>query len=172
MKTPVFALALLTAGTLAFAADNAGLDKSDKEFFEKAAAGGMFEVEAGRLAESKGQSQEVKSYGSMLVKDHSAANDELKALAGKKGVTLPTALPKDMQKKIDKLSKEKKFDHEFIEDVGLHDHKKDISLFEKASKNSKDPEIKAFAAKTLPTLQQHHQQADALKKSLKDAKKA
>jgi putative membrane protein len=172
MKTSIFALTLLTAGSIAFAADNAGVAKADKQFFEKAAAGGMFEVEAGKLAESKGQSAEVKSYGSMLVKDHSAANEELKALAGKKGVTLPTALPKDMQKKLDKLSNEKKFDHEFIEDVGMHDHKKDISLFEKTSKNSKDPEVKAFAAKTLPTLQQHHQQADALKKSMKGAKKA
>jgi putative membrane protein len=169
VKRSILALAVFAAGA-AFAADNGKLAKADQEFFQKAAAGGMFEVEAGKLAESKASSAEVKSFGSMLVKDHSAANEELKALAQKKGVTLPTALPKDMQKKIDKLSKEKKFDHEFVEDVGLHDHKKDISLFEKTSKNSKDADVKAFAAKTLPTLQQHRQQAEALKKSLKDKK--
>jgi putative membrane protein len=173
MKKLSIALLFAAAAGAAMAADNAGLDKNDKQFFEKAAAGGMFEVEAGKLAESKGQTAEVKSFGSMLVKDHSAANEELKALAGKKGVTLPTALPKDMQKKIAKLSKEdKKFDHEFVEDVGLHDHKKDISLFEKTAKNSKDADIKAFASKTLPTLQAHHQQAETLKKAAKGAKKA
>jgi putative membrane protein len=170
MKKLSIALMFAAAAGVSMAADNAGVDKSDKQFFEKAAAGGMFEVEAGKLAESKGQSAEVKSFGSMLVKDHSAANEELKALAGKKGVTLPTALPKDMQKKLDKLSKEKKFDHEFIEDVGLHDHKKDISLFEKTAKNSKDADVKAFASKTLPTLQQHHQQAETLKKATKGGK--
>lgn len=154
----------------AFAAD-AGIDKADRKFMEDAAAGGMFEVEAGKLAQSKGQSDGVKSYGSMLEKDHSAANDELKALAGKKGVTLPTALPKDQQKQLDKLAKAKDFDKDFVKDVGLHDHKKDISKFEKASKSAKDADVKAFAAKTLPTLQQHHQQAEALEKAVKSAKK-
>jgi putative membrane protein len=169
MKHSILVLALLAAGT-AFAADNAKIAKADKDFFEKAAAGGMFEVEAGKLAESKGGA-EVKSFGSMLVKDHSAANEELKALAQKKGVALPTALPKDKQKKIDKLSKEKDFDKDFVKEIGLEDHKKDISLFEKTSKNSKDADVKAFAAKTLPTLQQHRQHAEQLSKAMKAAKK-
>jgi putative membrane protein len=170
VKRSILMLALLAAGT-AFAADNGKLAKADQQFFEKAAAGGMFEVEAGKLAESKATSAEVKSFGSMLVKDHSAANEELKALAQKKGVTLPTALPKDMQKKIDKLSKEKNFDKEFVKEVGLEDHKKDISLFQKTSKNGKDADVKAFAAKTLPTLQQHRQHAEQLSKTVKADKK-
>jgi putative membrane protein len=167
MKTSLIALSLLTAGSLAWAAD---LARQDKEFFEKAAAGGMYEVEVGKLAESKAQNADVKAFGAMLVKDHSAANDELKSLAQKKGVTLPAALPKSEQKDLDKLAKAKNFDKEFIDEVGLEDHKKDIKLFQKAAKDSRDADVKAYAAKTLPTLQQHHQRAQELDKALKGKK--
>lgn len=169
-KRTALLLGMLAVAGAAFAAD-AGLDKADRKFIEKAAAGGMFEVEAGKLAQTKGTSEGVKSFGSMLEKDHAAANEELKALAGKKGVELPSTLPKDMQSHLDKLGKAKDFDKEFIKDVGLHDHKKDISDFEKASKKAKDADVKAFAAKTLPTLQKHHQEAETLEKAAKTAKK-
>jgi len=164
MKTIVLstlAAAGLVLGSAAFAA----VSKKDQEFFKKAAGGGMFEVEAGKLAQSKGQSDGVKSFGEMLVKDHSAANDELKALAGKKGVTLPASVPASEQKKLDKLSKAKNFDKDFIKEVGLSDHKKDISLFEKTSKSADDADVKAFATKTLPTLKTHLQHAEDLKKA-------
>lgn len=141
--------------------------KADQEFFNKAAAGGMFEVEAGKLAESRGQGAQVKSFGAMLVKDHSAANDELKALASRKGVTLPATLPREHQQTLDKLGKAKDFDKEFIQEVGLKDHKKDIALFEKTSKDAKDPDVKAFAGKTLPTLKMHLQHAEGLKTAAK-----
>lgn len=153
------------ACTGALAADT--LAKADQEFFTKAAAGGMYEVEAGKLAESKGQGPAVKSFGSMLVKDHGAANDELKALAAKKSVTLPATVPADKQKKLDALGKAKDFDKEFVHQVGLNDHKTDIALFEKTSKDAKDPDVKAFAAKTLPTLKAHYEHAQGLAKSAK-----
>jgi putative membrane protein len=152
-------------------ATKSALDKADQKFIMDAAEGGLFEVEAGKLAESKGQDAQVKSFGSTLVKDHTAANDELKTLASRKGVTLPTALPKDKQKDLDKLSNSKKFDKDFIEHVGEKDHKKDIKKFEKAAKDAKDPDVKAFAAKTLPTLQTHHQTAESIEKAMKGSKK-
>jgi len=170
MKASVTALALAAALGTAFAAGDAGnLDKADKAFIEKAAAGGMLEVQWGQMAESKAQSNEVKTYASMLVKDHSAANEELKALAQSKGVALPTSLPKHEQGELDKLGKAKNFDHEFMEE-NVEDHKKDVKDFEHASKSAKDPDVKAFAAKTLPKLQSHLQQAQALEKSLKGRK--
>lgn len=169
MKKQLTLLTLAAACGIAFAADNAALSKHDKEFIEKAAAGGMLEVQVGKLAESKAQDAEVKSFGSMLVTDHSAANDELKALAQKKGVTLPTDLPKKEQKTLDKLSKSKQFDKDFAHD-GVQDHKHDIKEFEKASKDAKDPDVKAFAAKTLPTLQKHLQRAEELEKATKGKK--
>jgi len=169
MKTAITAFVLTAAAAAAFAAGDAKLDSADKAFIEKAAAGGMLEVQWGNLAETKAQDAEVKTFASKLVKDHSAANDELKTLAQSKGVTLPTSLPKHEQGKVDKLNKEKNFDKEFIEE-NVEDHKKDVKDFEKASKSAKDPDVKAFAAKTLPTLQAHLQQAEALQKSLKGKK--
>ena len=168
MKNALTTIALTLAAATALAASN-NLDKSDKDFIEKAAAGGMMEVEAGKVVETKAQNADVKSYGSTLVKDHSAANDELKSLAQSKGVTLPTSLPKHEQGELDKLSKAKNFDHEFLEH-SVKDHKKDVKEFEKASKSAKDPDVKAFAAKTLPTLQSHLKQAEDLEKSVKEKK--
>ena len=164
MKT--IAISALAAACLAFgAAAHADVSKKDQEFFRKAAGGGMFEVEAGKLAQSKGQSDGVKSFGDMLVKDHGAANDELKALAARKSVTLPAAVPAAMQKKLDKLAKARHFDKQFIQEVGLSDHKKDIALFEKTSKGADDADVKAFASKTLPTLKAHLGHAESLKKA-------
>lgn len=166
MKRSISALLIAAATGAAFAAGGSGkLDSADQKFVEKAAAGGMLEVQAGQMAETKAQSPEVKSFGAMLVKDHSAANDELKTLAQNKGVTLPTTLPKHEQGELDKMSKAKNFDQEFVKE-NVKDHKKDIKEFEKESKDAKDPDVKAFAAKTLPTLQMHLQKAEDLEKSM------
>ena len=145
----------------------AEVSKKDQDFLTKAAAGGMYEVEAGKLAQQKGMAPEVKSYGEMLVKDHSAANEELKGLAGTKGVALPAALPTDKQARLDKIGRAKAFDKEFLKEVGLDDHKKDIALFEKASRGADDADVKAFATKTLPVLKAHREHADGLRKSVK-----
>lgn len=153
-----------SVGLALAAAAHADVSKKDQEFFTKAAAGGLYEVQAGQLAQQKGSSDSVKSFGAMLVKDHSAANDELKALAEQKGVALPTSLPQDKQRKLDKLSRAKSFDKEFVKEVGVSDHKADIALFEKTSRGADDADVKAFAAKTLPTLKAHKEHADGLKK--------
>ena len=160
----ILVLSLAAAGLAFGSAAFAAVSKKDQAFFTKAAGGGMFEVEAGKLAQGKGKSEGVKSFGDMLVKDHGMANDELKALAGKKGAKLPEAVPADLQKKLDKLAKAKDFDKEFIKEVGVADHKKDIALFDKTSKTADDAEVKAFAAKTLPTLRAHLGHAESLKK--------
>jgi putative membrane protein len=162
------AIAAIAAATFALSAGaRADVSKKDQEFFTQAAIGGMYEVDAGKLAEGKGQSEGVKSYGSMLVKDHGAANEELKALAARKGAKLPASLPDDKQKKLDKLAKAKDFDKDFVNEVGLDDHKTDIALFEKTSKGADDADVKAFAAKTLPTLKAHREHAEGLKKNHK-----
>ena len=162
MKTIHLAAAAIMG--LATAA-HADVSKKDQEFITKAAAGGMYEVEAGKLAKAKGTSDGVKSYGEMLVNDHTAANEELKAIATSKGATIPSALPADKTRKLEKISGAKDFDKQFVKQVGQSDHKTDISLFEKASKNADDPEVKAFAAKTLPTLKAHKEHADGLVKN-------
>ena len=164
MKT--FPKLLIAAAALAAAmAAQAQVSKKDQDFMTRAAAGGLYEVAGGTLAQEKGRSPTVKAFGEMLIKDHTAANGELKALASAKGVTLPTAVPADKKKRLDKIAKAKDFDKEFVDEVGVDDHKKDIQLFEKASKDADDAEVKAFAAKTLPTLKAHHEHAEGLKKA-------
>jgi len=138
--------------------------KGDRQFVQEAAGSGLFEVQAAQLAATKASDPAVKSYANMLVEHHSAANNELTQLANTKGVELPAAPPRAMRSEIDNLGKKtgQEFDREFVRKVGINAHQKDIKLFEKASKDLKDPQLKAFAAKTLPTLQQHLAQAQKL----------
>jgi putative membrane protein len=134
-----------------------GADKSpDQSFYDNAAEGGIAEVELGKLAQEKGTSAAVKEFGAMMVKDHSAANMKLKAVAAKKGVELPTK-PGMMQMatktKLEVLSGGT-FDKSYIRGM-VDDHQKDIALFEKEAKEGKDADAKAFATATLPTLRTH-----------------
>jgi putative membrane protein len=137
--------------------------RGDRKFIEKAAGGGMFEVQAGQLASTRAKSPDVKSYAGMLVDQHTKANDELTQLANAKGVELPAAPPRAMRSEIEQLGKKNgdDFDKEFVK-VAIKDHKQDIKDFEKASKDVKDPEVKAWATKTLPVLKEHLAQAQKL----------
>ncbi|MGH9941662.1 MAG: DUF4142 domain-containing protein [Pyrinomonadaceae bacterium] len=131
------------------------LSEDDREFMAEAAEGGMLEVELGRLAAQKAQSPEVKRFGQQMVDDHTKAGAELKQLAAAKGVTLPAAMNEDQRETVGDLSKlsGKEFDKDYVEEM-VDDHEKDVSAFESAAR-SNDAELKAFAAKTLPTLQGH-----------------
>jgi putative membrane protein len=134
----------------------------------------MFEVQVGQLAATKAQDPNVKSFANMLVDHHQKANDELTKLANAKGVELPAAPPKGLRNDVEKLGKKQgqEFDSAFVKEVGIKAHEKDIKLFEKASKDLKDPELKAFAAKTLPQLKEHLAMAQKLPQSGKgDASK-
>jgi putative membrane protein len=132
------------------------LDKNDEEFMVKAANGGLMEVAAGKLAQEKASSKEVKEFGNHMMTDHQKSNEELKQLAQGKKVMLPDSMDNNAKDKIEKLSKKtgKEFDKAYMDEM-VSDHKKDVNEFEDASKNAKDPEVKAFAEKTLPTLQMH-----------------
>ncbi len=144
------------------------VSEDDAKFVTEAANGGMAEVELGKLAKEKGQHLDVKAFGEMMVKDHSKANDELATLAQAKNITLPATLGIDEQNLKDELSKKSPgdFDKSYIEDM-VKDHEKDIKLFEDASKNLKDTELKAFVDKTLPTLRNHLDHAKSVKDKLK-----
>jgi putative membrane protein len=147
----VFGMAMLAASA-AFAAGSG----SDSEFAKKAAEGGMAEVAAGRLASTKGQSASVKSFGQRMVTDHSKANDELKAAAAKSGVTLPSTSSQKQKEDATKLAQMQgaQFDKEYSQ-MMVKDHEEDVALFQKEASSGSDPNLKAFAQKTLPTLQEH-----------------
>jgi putative membrane protein len=129
---------------------------SPEDFVKEAAVGGLTEVELGKLASTKGANAEVKKFGQMMVADHSKANAELKALAAKKNITLPTAPDSSHQSTIDDMKGKSggEFDEDYV-DAMVDDHEDDVAAFEKPANNSTDPDVKAFAAKTLPTLKNH-----------------
>jgi uncharacterized protein (DUF305 family) len=115
----------------------------------------------------------VKQFAQRMVTDHGKANDELKSIASGKGVTLPTALDKQHQSHSEKLQRLKgpEFDREYMKHM-VDDHKKAVADFEKASKSAKDNDVKSFASKTLPTLQEHLKMAQSTQSQLKGSGKA
>ncbi len=140
---------------------------SDQEFAMKAAEGGMMEVELGRVATSNAADAKVKSFGQMMVDDHTKANNELMAIAKVKKMTLPDKPGEAVSSHIREMSnmKGKAFDQHYI-GMMVDDHQKDIDLFQMASEKASDPDLKAFATKTLPVLKKHYSAAESLKKSL------
>jgi len=159
---PLFLAAAGFFLVLPAAAQDAAVPAPDRTFAEKAAAGGAAEVEGGRLAERQAASEKVKQFGSRMVQDHSKANDELKQLAAAKGLQLPSGPDphsQEMMAKMQKLSGAA-FDRAYMDHM-VKDHKKDVAEFQKEASSGKDPQIKAFAAKTLPTLQEHLKLAEA-----------
>ena len=140
------------------------LARGDRKFIQEAAESGLFEVQAAQLGATKATDPSVKSFATMLVDHHTAANNELVQLANSRKVELPAAPPRGMRGDIEKLGKRtgEEFDREFVRNVGVKAHEKDIKKFEKASKDVKDAELKAWVNKTLPTLREHLAQAQKL----------
>jgi len=145
-----------------------GVEKVDAEFAVKAASGGMAEVEMGKLARQKGMSKQVKNFGAMMITDHQKINDFIKALAVTKNISIPKTPGADEQKALSKLAGKsgKDFDKAYIGYM-IDDHKADIKLFETAAKKCVDPDVKSFAVKTLPILQEHLDAISAIKDSMK-----
>jgi len=137
----------------------------DKKFVTAAAQGGLAEVDLGNVAKQNASNDAVKQFGDRMVTDHSKANDELKALAQQKSWTLPTepdSADKSKQARLSKMNGAA-FDKAYMRDM-VSDHQKDIKEFQKCASSCSDPELKAWAAKTLPTLQDHLKMAqDAAK---------
>ena len=139
----------------------------DRAFVMEAGPGGLTEVELGRLAAQKGQSADVKRFGQRMVSDHSKANTELKKLAASKGITLPAEMNAEQMAEHAKLAKLSgaEFDREYMT-LMVEDHDKDVAAFLDESKDGSDPDIKSFAAKTLPTLQEHQRMSKEIKAKL------
>ena len=154
-------------------AGGASLAAADKTFVQKAAVGGIAEVEMGKMAQQKGSSDQVKQFGSRMVEDHSKANDELKQVASSKGITLPTDLDAKHKSKMDKMQKLSgaQFDRAYMDDM-VADHKEDVADFKKQASSGKDSDLKAFASKTLPTLEDHLKMAQSTDAAVKGSKSA
>lgn len=142
--------------------------QSVEDFVKEAAIGGLMEVELGRYVEQNAANARVKNFGSMMVRDHSKANDELKSIASQKNIQLPASMDEKHMNSVNDLKKKKgaELDKDYMSDM-VDDHEKDVDKFRKQSEDGKDPEIKAFAAKTLPVLQTHLDSAKSIHDALK-----
>jgi putative membrane protein len=144
------------------------LSAGDKEFVMKAAQGGMAEVQLGQTAQSKASDPNVQSFAKKMVDDHSKANDELKQLATTKGLAVPADLDAEHKKVVDDLSKKsgKDFDKAYMKEM-VGDHEKTASLLKKESSKAQDADLKNWASKILPTVEEHLRMAKDTQKKLK-----
>jgi putative membrane protein len=143
----------------------AGVPAADAMFVKKAADGGMAEVAIAKLAQEKAEHADVKAFAATLEKDHTAANSDLQEIASSKKIMLAEHKAHGaVYAKLEKLSGAA-FDKAFVMAM-VDDHVKDVKAFEKVANGSGDSDIKAFAAKTLPTLKEHLQKVQELSKTI------
>lgn len=137
-----------------------GIGAADTTFVKKAAQGGMAEVELGQLATQKATNPDVKKFAQRMVDDHTKANNELKAVAGAKNISLPNSLDAKDEATKQKLSglAGDAFDHAYMSDM-VKDHRADVAEFKTESAVAKDSSVKTFASETLPTLEDHLKEA-------------
>jgi len=144
----------------------------DIEFVLDAAKGGLAEVELGKLASDRAQNDEVKKFAQRMVDDHSKANEQLKQIAESKSIKLPTEVePKDkaLMQRLEKLNGAA-FDRAYMTAM-VNDHVKDVSEFKREANAGRDSQVKSFASSTLPTLEEHLQQAKQARTQTTTAKK-
>jgi putative membrane protein len=144
------------------------VDEESSSFLVKAADAGMAEVELGQLGQQKAINAQVKAFGAMMVHDHSMANDQVKALAAKRSVTLPSMPGDDNKKDKDDLANKSgaDFDRAFMNQM-VDDHQDAINLFENSAGKVNDTEVKTFINNTIPKLKMHLDSAKAIQKRIK-----
>jgi len=135
----------------------------DQQFLRHVASDGLAEVQLGQMAAKRATNPEVQRFGQQMATDHTKANQELMALAQSKNISIPKEIDKKHQKTAEALTKKRgtSFDREYMRDM-ITDHEKAVQLFSTAAREGQDADIKAFASKTLPTLQEHLQMARQL----------
>jgi putative membrane protein len=132
------------------------LADSDRKFLMEAAEGGQMEVDLGELARQKAANDAVRQFAQRMAADHTKANQELAQLSASKGVELasrPSAKAQSTKDRLSKLSGAA-FDREYVK-LMVRDHETDVSAFRQESRSAKDPDVKAWATKTLPVLEDH-----------------
>jgi putative membrane protein len=152
------------------ASDSSGANPAT--FVIKAAQGGLTEVAVSKAAAASSQDEKIRQFADQMVKDHSRANDELASLAKSKGLQVPTSLDAEHQAIVQKLSNKKgaDFDAAYAKQM-KEDHAKTVALFQSATKST-DPDLAAFAKKTLPTLMDHKRLAGDLPGAMHSAQRS
>jgi putative membrane protein len=171
------ALVLLLAANIGLAAESGSartekVSKDDAGFVKVAANGGMMEVQLGKIAQERASKPEVKEFGRRMQTDHSKANDELKKIAAKKDIKVPTQLEGKQKSTVDKLSKLKgdEFDRAYM-GIMVDDHKDDIERFQQEADKGQDPDLRKFAKDHVPILKKHLELAEKTRKQLSSGAK-
>lgn len=151
-------LGLLSVSLFSSAAD---ISMSDKRFLKNAAEAGNFEVEGSKLALKKSQDADIIRFAKMMTEDHAQAAMKLKDLATRRGVELPKEPSLLQQAKLKYLEMRDgvKFDKSYASQIGVSAHEQAVKLFEDAAEDAQNPDIKKFAADTLPVLKKHLEEA-------------
>lgn len=147
--------------------DNASVDESIREFLIESTEARLMDLEEGKTAQQRSTTRRLKEYGALMVKDQSAMLAELQKLAALKKVTLPATLGEAKADGLADLKEEhgKSFDKKFIKMMTI-DHKRDVKLFEKATRSS-DADVQVFATKYFPIVQSHLAKIRSLKSEIK-----
>ncbi len=132
------------------------MKRGDRKFLEEVAQHSIAEVQSGKIAAARGANPQVKKFGQMMVQDHGKMYEEVVQLARAKAVSLPGQPDRGNTREADKLQKLSgpEFDREYMAAM-VKDHERDAKEFRKMSRNAKDPDVKAFAQKTLPVIEEH-----------------
>lgn len=153
-------------------AAEAKLDSADRDFLENAAQAGNLEVAGSKLALEKARDPDVKAFAQKMIDDHGKAGQQLATLAQGKGYQAPTEPSLVQQAKLKALGlRDDSFDKAYVDEIGVSAHQDAVKLFEKASNDVKDPNVKQFAIETLPVLQQHLEMATSMQQRMDAAKK-
>jgi len=160
-------------GTGGAVAGTSGSSDADRDFVEKELTGGNAEIELGRLAQEKASHADVKEFGAMMVRDHQAAAADLKPIAAKLNTTPAEARENhdnDLRDKMEDLQKLSglDFDKKYISEM-IDDHEKDVRDLENKAEHASNPNVKAWASKTLPTVRHHLERAKSIKETLDHA---
>lgn len=133
------------------------------EFMTRAASSDMLEIEAGRLAQQRGENQAVKDFGQRMVTDHTQATERLQSLASQQNITLPDSMSQEHMDQLQNLRDKRgaEFDEEYA-DLMVSSHEEAVSLFEDGAEDLENTEVRNFASSTLPKLREHLQQARQL----------
>jgi putative membrane protein len=151
------------------AAKKGALSRADEAFVSQAAQNGYAEIETGKMAMEKASDPKVKEFAKHMIDDHTQANQELKTLASSKGVEVPddpSLLQRGKAMVMLKTAEGATFDRRYAESMGVQAHEDNIELFEKAAGSAEDADVKAYAQKLLPKLQEHLKMAQELVKGL------
>jgi putative membrane protein len=172
IKTILIGLSCCTLGGVLLLAQTSTAPKSDQDFLNMAAQTDMTEAHLGQLAADQAAAQEVKDFAQMLVTDHTNDYQQLGMLASKTGNTIPKGLDAKQDKMIAPFEKLKgaAFDRRFAHEM-VAGHTKAIAEYKREAQEGQNPDIKAYASQTLPTLQKHLEAAQGLEKRKPAAKR-